>query len=272
MAPNRNPAHNPVRHLVRQPRSELRPYVREILWVSSTEPRQQVLLPETNLTAVFRLSGHASLQDRPLSYAVVSGLQKRSRIAHHSANSAVIVIRFTEVGAALILHDRADLLFSRSAPLESFISRGVLDAVHNQLADAGNAQEQLPILERFLLERLGSQCAPPASIRRAAEILRDSGGQVSITRLARHVGVSQSALERHLRAYAGASPKMLARLARLQHVFRLRDAGRNLTEIAAEAGFTDQSHMIRDFESFTGVAPSAFFQNQSPRNLPTFYK
>jgi methylphosphotriester-DNA--protein-cysteine methyltransferase len=84
--------------------------------------------------------------------------------------------------------------------------------------------------------------------------------------------MSQSTLERHFRAAVGATPKSLCRLARLQHVCRLWDTGKNLTEIAFEAGYSDQPHMVRDIRLFTGTAPEEFFRGGSPRNLPTFYK
>jgi len=84
--------------------------------------------------------------------------------------------------------------------------------------------------------------------------------------------MSQSALERHFRAAVGTTPKTLSRLARLQHVCRLWDQGKSLTEIAFEAGYCDQPHLVRDFWLFTGSAPEEFFRTSSPRNLPTFYK
>jgi AraC-like DNA-binding protein len=246
--------------------------VREILWVSSREARTQILLPETTLTMVFRLSGHATLQGQPLPHSIVSGLQKRARIVEHSASSSVLVVRFTEIGASSILHDRADLLFSRTAALDALIPRQAIETMHNQLNDAGDARRQLPLIEDFLSQRLRAQPMPPASIQAAAKIIRESGGTVSISQLARRVAMSQSGLERRLRAYTGASPKMLSRLARLQRIVRLWDEGHNLTQIAVEAGYTDQPHMIRDFLSLAGMTPRAFFQRHSPRNLPTFYK
>ena len=84
--------------------------------------------------------------------------------------------------------------------------------------------------------------------------------------------MSQSALERHFRIATGATPKMFSRLARLQRVCRLWDSGKNLTTIAFEAGYTDQPHMVRDFQLFTGMSPLQYFLASSPRNLPTFYK
>jgi len=70
----------------------------------------------------------------------------------------------------------------------------------------------------------------------------------------------------------GATPKTLSRLARLQNVCRLWDTGKPLTEIAYEAGFSDQPHLIHDFKRFTGMAPEAFLSRRVPRNLPTFSK
>jgi AraC-like DNA-binding protein len=41
----------------------------------------------------------------------------------------------------------------------------------------------------------------------------------------------------------------------LQQICRLWDTGKSLTEIAYEAGYCDQPHMVRDFRLFTGVSP-----------------
>ncbi len=103
-------------------------------------------------------------------------------------------------------------------------------------------------------------------------MIRKSEGRSSIAAVARHAAMSESTLERHFRAAVGTTPKALSRLARLQHVCRLWDARKSLTEIAHEAGYTDQPHLVRDFRLFTGSSPENFFRRNSPRNLPTFYK
>jgi AraC-like DNA-binding protein len=265
-----------IRHFVHQPRGDLRPFVREILWVQSGDPRVQTLLPETTLTLVLRRSGAASINNEPLPSAVVSGLQQHARIVEHGAQSSVIVIRFTEVGAPAILHDRVDLLYSKTAPLDSFIPPRDIERIQSLLADHPQIEQQIPLIEQFLLDRLHLDRLRPgrisAQLEAAAKLIRESGGTMAITSVARRVAMSQSALERQLRAAAGAAPKMLSRLARLQRVCRLWDAGKSLTTIAFEAGYTDQPHMVRDFQLFTGTSPQQFFRISAPRNLPTFYK
>jgi len=261
-----------VRHFVHQPEGALRRYVREILWVRSDRARVQVLRPETTLTLVLRQSGVTSLRNENLPDAVVSGFQAHTRVVEHAADSSVVIVRFTEVGAAAMLHDRVDLFYNRTAPLDAIVPRQEIDRVQSMLSGTREVRQQVLPVERFLVGRIRAQNGISAQIEAAAQFIRNSEGRSSIAAVARQVGMSQSSLERHFRAAVGTTPKMLCRLARLQHACRLRDAGKSLTEIAFEAGYNDQPHMVRDFRFFTGTSPREFFLRVSPRNLPTFYK
>jgi AraC-like DNA-binding protein len=261
-----------IRHFAHQPRGILRPFVREILWIRSNDPRAQTLLPEMTLTLVLRQSGGASLNNDRLPGAIVSGLQHRSRMVAHGAHSSIIVVRFSEVGAPAVIHDRADLLYAQTAPLDSFVPGRDIERIQNLLGDNQGIGKQIPLIEEFLIDRLRPERRASAQIEAAARMIRVSGGMMPVTTVARRAAMSQSALERQLRAATGASPKMLSRLARLQRVCRLWDAGKNLTTIAFESGYADQPHLVRDFQLFTGMSPQQFFRANSPRNLPTFYK
>jgi AraC-like DNA-binding protein len=266
-----------VHHVVHQPVGALRRHVREILWVRSERSRVQVLLPETTLTLVLRQSGSSSLRNEILPSAIVSGLQRQTRMVEHAANSSLVIVRFTEVGAPAILHDRADLLYNRTVPLDSVLPRQEIDHIQNILTDTRDLQQKFLAVEGFLSNRIRAknQIAPLSispQIEAAARMIRSSEGRASIAAVARHAAMSQSALERHFRVAVGVTPKKLSRLARLQHVCRLWDTGKALTEIAFEAGYCDQSHLVRDFRLFTGIAPEAFFREAPSLNLPIFSK
>lgn len=266
-----------VSHFVHYPVGDLRRYVREILWVSSKLPRQQVLLPETALTFVLRQSGSASLQSEPLPHAVMSGLQPKVRLIEHGADSSLAIVRFAEVGASAFLGDRVDQLYSRTAPLDSLLRPQEIDNIQNVLADTPDAQQRFLALEGFLSARIHARERPASQdmfpqIEAAAEMIRRSEGRTAISAIARRTAMSQSALERHFRAAVGVTPKKLSRLARLQHLCRLWNAGKSFTEIAFEAGYCDQPHMVRDFRMFTGTSPEEFFRTSQILNLPIFYK
>jgi AraC-like DNA-binding protein len=261
-----------LRHFVHRPGGALRRYVREILWVRADRPRRQVLLPETTLTLVLRQSGSASLNNQCLPSAVVSGLQQRARMVEHGAGSSLVIVRFTEVGASAILHDRVDLLYDRTLALEAILPRQEIERMQNMLADTREVPQQVLQVEHFLASHIHSWKSISPQLEAAVQMIRDSHGKSSIAALARRAAMSQSTLERHFRIAVGATPKNLSRLARLQNVCRLWDAGKNLTEIAYEAGYSDQPHLVRDFRQFAGRPPREFFLNAAPRNLPTFYK
>jgi len=63
----------------------------------------------------------------------------------------------------------------------------------------------------------------------------------------------------------GLGPKLLCRILRFQQVFRaVERADKNWARIAADCGYHDQSHLIRDFRQFAGQTPSVLFEHFTP--------
>jgi transcriptional regulator GlxA family with amidase domain len=80
---------------------------------------------------------------------------------------------------------------------------------------------------------------------------------VSVRSIARSIGWSERHLSNQFRAYFGVLPKTAARRLRFSHAFNLASASPagDLSNIAAQAGYSDQSHMTREFQTFSGVTP-----------------
>lgn len=64
----------------------------------------------------------------------------------------------------------------------------------------------------------------------------------------------------------GLSPKHFARIVRIRTVLGA-DAGQ-WSDIAAAAGYYDQSHMTAEFRHFMGVPPAAFTAGRRPAARP----
>ena len=81
-------------------------------------------------------------------------------------------------------------------------------------------------------------------------------GGGSVDEAARTTGFSARQLQRIARHEIGFSPKLLGRILRLQQSLPavLRGEG-NHTQVAADHGFSDQAHMIREFNTLTGYSP-----------------
>ncbi len=78
--------------------------------------------------------------------------------------------------------------------------------------------------------------------------------------------MNRRSLERLFRLEVGISPKLYARIGRVQGVLGELDGGRPVTswsDVAIAHGFSDQSHMIRDFRAIVGTTPERFLSEQT---------
>ncbi|MGW0179501.1 helix-turn-helix domain-containing protein [Nocardia sp. NPDC003345] len=82
-------------------------------------------------------------------------------------------------------------------------------------------------------------------------------GQVRIERLAAETGWSRKRLWSRFRAQLGTTPKQAANLVRFDHAAHALAGGLSAARVAAEAGYSDQSHMHREVAAFAGATPAA---------------
>ncbi len=100
----------------------------------------------------------------------------------------------------------------------------------------------------------------PQQVQAAAKLLYHTKGQFRVAELADYCNLSVRQLQRQFDEATGVSPKTLARTIRFEAIrnrFRL-EPDANLTDLAYEFGYTDQSHFINDFKAFTNKTPSEF--------------
>jgi AraC-like DNA-binding protein len=175
------------------------------------------------------------------------------------------LVQFTAVGAAAFLHRPLDEFFNSTVALDEAMGRsGMGHCLHEQLASARNHAVRIRLLEGFLLAHVADARPDPLVSAAVSWIERASpAGRIDV--LARHIGLSQSALERRFRRVVGTTPRKFASIVRLQQVLHLRKAGHDLTSIAHIAGYFDQSHFIHDFRRLTGAAPEAYFAQTAAR-------
>jgi transcriptional regulator GlxA family with amidase domain len=82
---------------------------------------------------------------------------------------------------------------------------------------------------------------------------------LTVARLAERMAVSRRRLERRFAAALGLSPQEAGRRVRLAHARHLlQRTGRTVSQIAADTGFADASHLIRAFRAEFGETPEAW--------------
>jgi AraC-like DNA-binding protein len=141
----------------------------------------------------------------------------------------------------------------------------VLGAAGRRLAEhlrqAPGWRQRFTLMDQFLLRRLASGPRPSPEVGWAWHRLITTRGTVPIGWIADEVGWSHKHLIARFRRQAGLRPKTAARLIRLDAVWQHLDEQPeplDWGQVAADAGYADQAHLIRDFRQFTGTTPTGY--------------
>jgi AraC-like DNA-binding protein len=126
-----------------------------------------------------------------------------------------------------------------------------------QVQSAQSWDERGHLLDDFLLDRAAHGPQPSPEVTHAWHLLVRSGGRNTISGIAREVGWSHKHLITRFKQQVGVAPHTAARLLRLSTVWQHLDHQQTWARIAAESGYADQAHLIREFRQFTGTTPAA---------------
>jgi AraC-like DNA-binding protein len=88
----------------------------------------------------------------------------------------------------------------------------------------------------------------------------ESGGRAKIASVATAVGWSRKHLGRRFAGDVGLGPKAVARIVRFNRALATSRSAENggWAGIAAECGYADQAHLVREFGEFSGASPRNF--------------
>ncbi|MEV0296617.1 helix-turn-helix domain-containing protein [Nocardia sp. NPDC050710] len=145
---------------------------------------------------------------------------------------------------------------------------GVIADLADELT-ALNHDELFPYLEAVLPHRISEDSTQRAHRRllRSAVASISGAAPAPVHELATALAVSERQLRNLFTAGIGVSPKHFARIGRVRTV--LAHAGNTpWAQIAAGAGYYDQSHMSSDFRALMGVPPASFLRGELPAPTP----
>lgn len=138
------------------------------------------------------------------------------------------------------------------------------------LEEATTPNEHHAVLVRFVRARLRDADPIDRLARRAVD--RITRAPISVAGLADELGVSRQYLARTFAREVGVSPKLLARIARLQRVMLAVEAGRrDWSRLAQELGFADQSHLVHDTTELAGLSPARLASEVSISPIASIY-
>ncbi|MBA3906856.1 MAG: AraC family transcriptional regulator [Pseudonocardiales bacterium] len=234
-------------------------------------PARHLGLPSPYLTLIFTLDDplhmaeHVERRRAARSYdTLAGGLHTTPAVLTHDGRQSGIQLQVHPHAARALFGMPAGELAGIDADADAVIGRTAL-RIRERLGEAKTWPERFAVLDSEVGGLLRNERAgPPPAVTNAWRLLRQRRGAVAIAELADTVGYSDRRLSALFDAEIGLSPKTAARVIRFDHARRAVQASERgqLGVIAAEHGYSDQSHLVRDFVAFTGRSPTRWLAEE----------
>jgi AraC-like DNA-binding protein len=130
-------------------------------------------------------------------------------------------------------------------------------ALRERLGNAPDWTTRFDMAEAFVTARLENAAETPLEIAWAYDRIITSGGRTRIASIAERLGWSRKHLAAGFSNAIGIGPKTLSRIARFNRALDLaRQPAANWADIAADCGYADQAHLVREFRDLAGETPT----------------
>lgn len=147
------------------------------------------------------------------------------------------------------------------------------DSFAESLCEAQTLQQQICLIERFLIHRLKDNYEIDPQIPFAVQQINRSKGRLPILQLMDEICICQRHFERKFKAYTGYTPKEYSRIMKFRNTIDLLKncVPDNLLTIAVEAGYYDLSHFNKEIRLLSGNTPASFLSIPIPEDVLLTY-
>jgi AraC-like DNA-binding protein len=189
--------------------------------------------------------------------AFLAGTLTRPWLVRAGRRVHTVGIRFKPAAAARLLGPAMEEAADRELALEQLVGRGQARALVGALRGAASIDARWRAVGRWLGARSDAAGPGGPGARPAVALILRARGRIRIAELARRLGWSRRRLERVFARDLGVRPKLYARIVRLNAVLAaLEGVERSrAVDLALEAGYFDEAHLLRDFRFLAGRSP-----------------
>lgn len=198
--------------------------------------------------------------------ASVGGLHAAPATIAHDGVQHGLALALTPLGARQLLGMPAAALSAAVVDLGDVLGRAVAHELVERCAATTGWGRRFAVLDEVLGRVLRDVPPVAAEVAHAWRRLAATDGLLAVAALAAEVGWSRRHLGERFRAEIGLTPKVAARVLRFDRARRLLSAPvrPGLAEIAAVAGYADQSHLTREWRDLAGCTPSTWIAEELP--------
>lgn len=254
------------------PSKELSPYIKHYLFLdnASTAIQKLRLFSDGNTSVVFSLKSKLISEisnDEVKKYLPTSFLYGQLhgfKDIYSENETSLIIVVFQPNGIYQLLGIPATEFQDSIIPVEEiFDYKG--SELQEKLYEQNNNEVRIELLNHFFRSLINNKLVSNQSIiNNSLDFILKNKGDFSVKQLVEYTGYTERHLERKFKECIGLNPKKFGNVIRLHHFLKLlknKSDTTNLTAICYDAGFSDQSHLIKDFRKHTGISPREYLFN-----------
>jgi AraC-like DNA-binding protein len=228
-------------------------------------PIRRLELPSASVMLIICFDGNVEIADpgrhsRADLTAFAVGFASGAVVTRHVGQLGCVEVDLSPVTAGMLLNETPALAGAGIANLADLWGSDVSILI-DRLRGVSNWAARFAIVDEALLGRLrAARCTVPPEVMWAWKRIVSSAGQIDIGALARAVGWSSRHFATRFRDAVGENPKAAAHRLRLSHAQALLASrvDHSLCDIALTCGYSDQSHLTREFREFAGISPARY--------------
>ncbi|WP_029906614.1 helix-turn-helix domain-containing protein [Prevotella sp. 10(H)] len=245
-----------------EPSPLLAPYVKQY-WFLSLEDAQissQRLIPFGHTMLTIHRNRQTGTNN---TISCFSGQGMQYIDLSYSGNVDFISIVFQPAGAMAFFYIPIYELCNSYIEIDA-LSDSEVTELKDQLIETADNDTCIRIIEDFLLKRLYR--FTNHHHRLSAVIKSIDSGESNMSNLAQTACLGYKQFSRLFKEYIGINPNDFIRIVRFQKAASLIQtcADIALMQLAIETGYTDKSHLIREFKTFTGYTPREYLSLCDP--------
>jgi AraC-like DNA-binding protein len=197
---------------------------------------------------------------------MVSGTYGSSFVIDARQHASVIGVHFRPGGAFPFLGVSADDLTDTHVDLETLWGAEAAQ-LRESLCAAGDAAQRFRVLEQALRAHLFRPLEHHYAVRFALGVFLHADSDSTVRNVAKGLGLSQRRFIEVFAREVGLTPKLFCRLRRFQRALSSLGLASepDWSKLVVDCGYSDQSHFIHDFRDFSGLKPTEYLAQRSPK-------
>jgi AraC-like DNA-binding protein len=178
--------------------------------------------------------------------------------AEEDVATETIGIEFNPLGAYRFFHFNLNEIHNQIYPIGDLPGKAG-KRLTQQINETATTDQKIAVLQQFLLQQLAQQNEDPIFDYCIQKII-SLKGKMTIKELEKKTGYSSRWLNMKFNDKIGVSPKNLSAIIRFKQYFQAFITGDEKSFFRNDFYelYYDQSHFIKDFKRFTGLAPTRF--------------